>query len=56
MVIKYVEIIQSQFPEVRGEIYLIGKWNDDQEIPAPYKRDKATFELAALLLELGFKT
>ncbi len=50
---KHVEIIHSKFPEARGKVHLIGKWNDDQEIPDPYKRDKAAFELAAVLIESG---
>ncbi len=53
MELKHIEIIQSKFPEARGKIHLIGKWNDNQEIPDPYKRDKAAFESAALLIESG---
>lgn len=49
----HIEIIQSKFPEARGKIHLIGKWNDNQEIPDPYKKDKAAFESAALLIESG---
>ena len=53
MELKHIEIIRSKFPEARGKIHLIGKWNDNQEIPDPYKRDKAAFESAALLIESG---
>ena len=52
---KHIEIIQSKFPEARGKVHLIGKWNDNQEIPDPYKRDKAAFELAALLIGSGLE-
>ena len=50
---KHVEIIHSKFPEARGKVHLIGKWNDNQEVPDPYKKDKAAFESAALLIESG---
>lgn len=50
---KHVDVIQSQFPESRGKVHLIGKWVNNQEIPDPYKKDKATFSSAALLIEQG---
>jgi len=50
---KHVEGIQSQFPESRGKVHLIGKWSDNQEIPDPYKKDKEAFSSAALLIESG---
>ena len=50
---KHIEIIQSKFPESRGKIHLIGKWNNDQEIPDPYKKDRDAFMKASQLIESG---
>lgn len=50
---KHVEVIQSKFPESRGKVHLIGKWNDNQEVPDPYKKDKAAFEVSLNLIEAG---
>lgn len=50
---KHVDAIQSQFPESRGKVHLIGKWADGQEIPDPYKKDKEAFSSAASLIESG---
>lgn len=30
-------------PEVRGKVYLMGKWRDDTEIADPFRRPKAAF-------------
>ena len=52
----HIDAIQSQYPEARGKVHLIGKWSDNQEIPDPYKKDKAAFSSAALLIEEGINT
>lgn len=49
----HVDAVQSQFPESRGKVHLIGKWSDNQEIPDPYRKDKAAFASAASLIEAG---
>jgi len=49
----HVVAIQDKFPEARGKVHLIGKWNNDQEIPDPYKKDSDAFELALSLIESG---
>lgn len=50
---KHIDAIQSQFPESRGKVHLICKWNDNQEIPDPYKKDEAAFSSASALIESG---
>ena len=50
---RHVDAIQSQFPESRGKVHLIGKWNNDQEIPDPYKKGDEAFILASSLIESG---
>jgi len=50
---KHVDAIQAKFPEARGKVHLICKWNDNQEIPDPYKKNKEAFASAATLIEDG---
>ena len=50
---RHVEAIQLKFPESRGKVHLIGKWNDNQEVPDPYKKDQKAFEEASALIESG---
>ncbi len=49
----HIDVIQSKFPEARGKVHLICKWNDNQEIPDPYKKDKDAFITATSLIEKG---
>ena len=50
---RHVDAIQSKFPESRGKVHLIGKWNENQEIPDPYKKDDKAFESASHMIEAG---
>ena len=50
---KHIDAIQAKFPESRGKVYLICKWNNNQEIPDPYKKNEAAFASAAALIEDG---
>ena len=50
---RHVDAIQAKFPEARGKVHLIGKWDDNQEIPDPYKKDEAAFASASALIESG---
>lgn len=52
---KHVNAIQSKFPESRGKVHLIGKWNDNQEVPDPYKKDKNAFISSLSLIESGLE-
>ncbi len=52
---RHVNAIQAQFPESRGKVYLIGKWENDQEIPDPYKKGDEAFVLASSLIESGLQ-
>lgn len=51
----HVDAIQSQYPESRGKVHLIGKWSDNQEIPDPYRKENAAFVSAASLIESGLE-
>ncbi len=50
---KHIDAIQAKFPESRGKVHLICKWDDNQEIPDPYKKNEAAFASAATLIESG---
>ena len=49
----HIDAIQSKFPEARGKVHLIGKWNDNEEIPDPYKKNNDAFVNAVSLIESG---
>jgi len=53
---RHVDAIQNKFPESRGKVHLIGKWNNNQEVPDPYKKDKAAFQLASSMIETGIES
>lgn len=37
-------------PEARGKTFLLGKWQNDREIPDPYKQTRPAFEHAYTLI------
>lgn len=51
----HIDRMHSQYPESRGKVHLIGKWIDNQEVPDPYKKDKAAFSNASQLIEAGLE-
>lgn len=51
----HVDGIQNQFPESRGKVHLIGKWNKNQEVPDPYRKDVEAFESASAMIESGLE-
>lgn len=53
---RHVDAIQSKFPESRGKVYLVGKWNDNQQIPDPYKKDLNAFKTASAMIESGLNS
>lgn len=53
---KHVDAIQSKYPESRGKVHLIGKWNDNQEVPDPYKKGDDAFISALSLIEFGLES
>jgi len=52
---RHIDAIQNQFPESRGKVHLIGKWNNNQEVPDPYKKDVKEFEVASAMIESGLE-
>ncbi|MGK0272163.1 MAG: protein-tyrosine phosphatase [Cocleimonas sp.] len=35
---RYAEAIKNKFPVFCGKVHLIGKWNNNEEIPGPFKK------------------
>ena len=50
---KHVDAIQAKFPEARGKVHLIGKWDDNKEVPDPYRKNDDAFISALALIEMG---
>lgn len=40
-------------PEVSGKVFLLGKWQDDQDIPDPYGQQRPAFEHVYRLIDQG---
>ncbi|SES63002.1 low molecular weight protein-tyrosine-phosphatase [Thalassotalea agarivorans] len=43
---KHQQILMQKYPSASGKIMLLGKWNCDEDIPDPYKKDTVAFEHA----------
>lgn len=41
---KHKEAVSRLAPEVRGKTFLLGQWNNNQEIPDPYKKSEEAFQ------------
>ncbi|TRX57202.1 low molecular weight protein-tyrosine-phosphatase [Thalassomonas sp. M1454] len=48
---KHQQVLMKKYPAASGKIMLLGKWNNEQEIPDPYKRSNEAFEHAYQLIE-----
>lgn len=48
---QHMSNIHSMWPETRGKVQLIGKWNDSLEIPDPYNKSREYFNQVHRLLE-----
>ena len=50
---RHVDSIARMAPEVRGKTFLVGKWQNNQEIPDPYRQQKVAFEHVYQLMTHG---
>ena len=50
---RHVDSIARMAPEVRGKTFLLGKWQNNQEIPDPYRQQKVAFEHVYHLMTQG---
>lgn len=41
---KHIEAVCKLLPEIRGKVMLYGHWNENKEIPDPYKKSIEAFE------------
>ena len=48
-------VIDANEPAARGKVYRLGEWQD-QDIPDPYRKPRAAFEDALLLIDQGCKS
>ncbi|MNO85941.1 Low molecular weight protein-tyrosine-phosphatase etp [compost metagenome] len=50
---RHLQGVSQIAPEARGKTFLLGKWQDDREIPDPYRQSEAAFEHAYALIKEG---
>lgn len=48
-----IQSMIQRLPEARGKIFLLGKWQSEQEIPDPYRLGPEAFEHSYGLIELA---
>ena len=53
---KHVKAISERFPQASGKTFLLGKWQNDQEIPDPYKQQRPAFEHVYRLMAEGVQS
>ncbi|MNN68413.1 Low molecular weight protein-tyrosine-phosphatase etp [compost metagenome] len=53
---RHLQGVSQIAPEARGKTFLLGKWQDDREIPDPYRQSEAAFEHAYALIKEGVDT
>jgi protein-tyrosine phosphatase len=49
----HVKRIVQMAPEAQGKTFLLGKWQNNQEIPDPYRQQKVAFEHVYQLMTQG---
>lgn len=47
----HIDGVLSIAPEARGKVFLLGKWQDNREIPDPYRQGKPAFAHAYALID-----
>ncbi|MBD7952609.1 low molecular weight phosphotyrosine protein phosphatase [Stenotrophomonas sp. Sa5BUN4] len=53
---KHVRRITEIAPEASGKTFLLGKWQQDREIPDPYRQQRAAFEHVYKLMAEGVQS
>ena len=48
-------VIDANEPVARGKVHRLGEWQD-QDIPDPYRKPRAAFEEALVLIDQGCKS
>jgi protein-tyrosine phosphatase len=47
----HIRGILAMAPEARGKTFLLGKWQDDTEIPDPYRKSEEMFKQIYKLID-----
>lgn len=50
---KHQQSLMNKYPSASGKIMLLGKWNNDEEIPDPYKRSQEAFNHAFKIIKIN---
>lgn len=53
---KHVRRITEIAPEASGKTFLLGKWQQEREIPDPYRQQRAAFEHVYTLMAEGVQS
>lgn len=48
---RHIASLHELAPEMRGKVMLFGHWDDEREIPDPYRKSREAFEAVYALLE-----
>lgn len=48
---KHLKKLYQLAPQIRGRAFLVGKWQDDQPVPDPYRQQRPAFEHAFKLID-----
>lgn len=48
---RQLDEVVEQLPQIRGKVFLLGKWQDNRDIPDPFKQDKSVFEYTFQLID-----
>ncbi|CST09375.1 tyrosine phosphatase [Shigella sonnei] len=48
---RHIERLCEMAPEMRGKVMLFGHWDNECEIPDPYRKSRETFAAVYTLLE-----
>lgn len=53
---RHLNALIRQAPEVSGKAFLLGKWQDEREIPDPYRQSYAAFQQSYGLIDEGVRS
>jgi protein-tyrosine phosphatase len=49
----HADWIYRRYPQFRGKVHKLLKWQDDADVPDPYRAPRAVFESAYTMIETG---
>lgn len=48
---KHLKHLYEMAPQIRGRAFLLGKWNNNESVPDPYRQQRPAFEHAYKLID-----